>query len=115
MAKVEHFEIPADDVARAQSFYGDVFGFTFEAWDDDNIMLHTGSPDGIGGDIHKRGPVPHPTVVITVDNIEETLAAVVSNGGEPVGEILAMGDTARYSYFKDSEGNIVGVYDTTDS
>lgn len=110
MASVEHFEIPADDVARAQAFYGKVFGFTFEDWGDGNIMLHTGSDDGINGDIHQRGPVAHPTVVISVEDLEETIAAVAEGGGELVGEIQSMGETARYAYVKDSEGNVIGLY-----
>ncbi len=110
MAKVEHFEVPADDVDRAQAFYAKAFGFTYEPWGDDMGMLRTGSDEGIGGDIHKRGGVPHPTFVITVDDLEGTLAAVVEAGGEQFGEIEAMGETARYAYFKDSEGNIVGVF-----
>lgn len=114
MAKIEHFEIPADDVKRAQRFYGKVFGFTFEEWDPDTVMFRTGSDEGIGGDIHKRAVAPHPTAIITVDNIEETIAAVVAAGGEQVGEIQPLGETARYAYFRDSEGNMIGVYDSTE-
>lgn len=111
MAKVEHFEIPVDDIERAQRFYRDVFGFEYEPWGDEMGMIRTGSPEGINGDLHVRGAVPHPTVVITVDRLEDTLAAVIANGGEQLGEIQGMGGNARYVYFKDSEGNIVGAYD----
>ena len=110
MAKVEHFEVPAEDVDRAQAFYAKAFGFTYEPWGEDMGMLRTGSDDGISGDIHKRGAVLHPTFVITVDDLEATLDAVVEAGGERFGEISSMGETARYAYFKDSEGNLVGVY-----
>jgi len=27
MPRITHFEVPADDPARAQKFYGEVFGF----------------------------------------------------------------------------------------
>jgi hypothetical protein len=30
MDKVQHFEVPADDMRRAKEFYGEVFGWTFE-------------------------------------------------------------------------------------
>ena len=113
MAKVEHFEIPADDIERARAFYGGVFGFTFEKYEDDNYTVRTGSSEGIGGDLHLRSIVPHPTIVITVDNLDETLDAAVAAGGERVGEPQALGENARYAYFKDTEGNIVGVYDST--
>lgn len=114
MAKVEHFEIPADDVERASAFYREVFGFDYEPWGEDMGMVTSGSGEGIGGDIHRRGEVPHPTFVITVDNLEDTLAAVIANGGEQFGEIQQLGETARYAYFKDSEGNLVGAYAKTE-
>ena len=110
MAKVEHFEIPADDLDRAKAFYGEVFGFEFDDWDDQNTMIRPGSA-GIGGDIHRRSALEHPTVVITVDDLDETLAAVISGGGEQIGEVQILDEFSRYAYFKDTEGNIVGVYD----
>ncbi len=111
MAKVEHFEIPADDIARAETFYRNVLDFTYEPWDDEQGMLNSPDGEGINGDIHKRGPVPHPTVVFTVDRIEDTIAAAEAHGGELIGSIEHMSETARYAYLRDSEGNIIGVYD----
>jgi predicted enzyme related to lactoylglutathione lyase len=110
MARVEHFEIPADDIARAKTFYGNVFGFEFEDWDATITMIGA-SNGGIGGDIHRRSTVPHPTVVITVDDLDEALEAVITGGGEQVGEIQILDEDSRYAYFKDTEGNIVGVYE----
>ncbi|MEO6505251.1 MAG: VOC family protein [Terrimesophilobacter sp.] len=110
MARVEHFEIPADDIERAKTFYGNVFGFEFEDWDATTTMIGA-SDGGIGGDIHRRGVVPHPTVVITVDDLEETLEAIITGGGEQVGEIQILDENSRYAYFKDTEGNVVGVYE----
>lgn len=113
MAKVEHFEIPADDVARASAFYRDVFGFQYEPWGDDMGMIRSASGEGIGGDIHLRSGVAHPTIVITVDRIEDTIEAVKANGGEQVGEIEDLDENSRYAYVRDSEGNLIGVYDST--
>lgn len=111
MAKVEHFEIPADDLGRAKAFYGNVFDFEFEDWDATTSMIRAES-DGIGGDLHLRSVVPHPTIVITVDDLDETLEAVITGGGEQVGEIQILDEYSRYAYFKDTEGNIVGLYDS---
>lgn len=30
---IVHFELPADDVERAQKFYKDIFGWDFHKWD----------------------------------------------------------------------------------
>lgn len=111
MAKVEHFEIPTDDIARAQSFYTTVLGYRYEPWGDDMGMLMNPADEGINGDLHVRGAAPHPTVVFTVDRIEDTLALVVENGGQVLGEIQPLGESARWVYIKDSEGNIIGLYD----
>jgi predicted enzyme related to lactoylglutathione lyase len=111
MAKVEHFEIPTDDIQRAQKFYKEVFDFGYEPWGDDMGMINAPGGEGINGDLHIRGTSPHPTVVFTVDNIEETIAAAVANGGEQVGDIQPLTETSRWAYIKDSEGNIIGVYD----
>lgn len=114
MAKVEHFEIPVDDIARASAFYKTVLDFDYEPWGDDQGMIRSGEgPEaGIGGDLHVRGEVlPHPTVVFTVDRIEDTVALVTANGGALLGGIEPMGETARYAYITDSEGNVIGLYD----
>jgi predicted enzyme related to lactoylglutathione lyase len=111
MAKMEHFEIPVDDIARAQAFYTAVLGYEYEAWGDEMGMLKQPEGEGVNGDLHLRSVTPHPTVVFTVDRIEDAIALAVANGGEQLGAIEPMGETARYAYIKDSEGNIIGLYD----
>ena len=111
MAKVEHFEIPADDIERAQAFYAEVLGFTYEPWDDEMGMLRSPDGEGINGDLHRRGATPHPTVVFTVDRLEDTIDAATARGGELIGSIQPMGETARWAYIRDSEGNLIGIYD----
>jgi predicted enzyme related to lactoylglutathione lyase len=111
MAAVEHFEIPADDMARASAFYTAVFGFAYEPWGEDAGMIITGSDDGIDGDIHQRAEVAHPTIVITVDRIEDTVAQVEAHGGSALGGIQMLNATDRWAYVKDSEGNTIGLFD----
>ncbi|GAB2708348.1 putative enzyme related to lactoylglutathione lyase [Microbacterium marinum] len=111
MAKVEHFEIPVDDIARAQSFYREVLGFEYSPWGDEMGMIEQPEGEGINGDLHLRGATPHPTVVFTVDRIEDTVALAVARGGEQLGEIQPLGDDSRWVYIRDSEGNIIGLYD----
>jgi predicted enzyme related to lactoylglutathione lyase len=111
MAAVEHFEIPADDMARASAFYSAVFGFRYEPWGEDAGMILTGSDDGINGDLHRRADVPHPTIVITVDAIEETVAQVEAHGGSAMGGIQMLNERDRWAYVRDSEGNAIGLFD----
>lgn len=114
MAFVEHFEIPSTDITRAQAFYKEVLEFTYEPWGDDMGMLLQPDGKGINGDLHVAGAISHPTVVFTVDNIEETVARAVANGGSQLGDIQPLTDTSRWVYLKDSEGNVIGLFDKTD-
>ena len=121
--EVGHFEIPADKPDRARKFYAATFGWKMnELPDMDYTMVSTGpvdekgmpkEPGFIGGGIGKRGDtLTHPVVTIMVDEITEAEKRIEKNGGKilrrktPVGD-GSMGWTA---YFKDSEGNIVGLY-----
>ena len=115
MAFVEHFEIPADDIKRAQAFYKNALNFEYEPWGDDMGMLLQPEEKGINGDLHERGAAPHPTVVFTVDNIEETVAVVLENGGSQLGEIQPLTENSRWVYITDSEGNIIGLFDKTET
>ena len=112
MGKVQHFEIPADDVGRAKAFYGDVFGWTYDEWDADTAMIHPAGDESIGGDIYKRDKPQAPTVVVTVDSIEDSLDAIITAGGQRLGAIETMEGMGRYAYFTDPEGNRLGLWDT---
>ena len=111
MARVEHFEIPVDDMARAQAFYTSVLGYEYEPWGDELGLLKQPRAEGINGDLHVRGATPHPTVVFTVDRIEDTVALAVVAGGEQIGDIQPLSENSRWVYIKDSEGNLIGLYD----
>ena len=67
--------------------------------------------DQTGGDLHQRSQVDHPTIVVTVDRIEETVAVAVEHGGEQLGEIQPLGESGRWVYLRDSEGNTIGLFD----
>lgn len=58
MSRVVHFEIQADDVARAREFYGSVFGWQFQDWsgvaDDEYWGVTTGGDGEVG--IHQPDP-----------------------------------------------------------
>ena len=50
MSRPVHFELPADNVDRGRTFYGDVFGWQFQKWDGpmEYWMAVTG-PDNMPG------------------------------------------------------------------
>ncbi|MEI2819048.1 MAG: VOC family protein [Marmoricola sp.] len=94
MSRVVHFEIHADDVARARAFYETVFGWSVEDWSEYAGMPYlgvtTGAEDqlGINGAIMQRmvpgggagAPVNGAVLTIGVGNFDETAHAIEGAG-----------------------------------
>lgn len=119
--RVAHFEIPFDDGERARSFYRSVFGWEVEEVAEmDYTFVQTGphndegyatEPGYIGGGMFQRqAPIATPVLTIEVDDIAAAMAAVVANGGAVVSEPSAVGEMGIAGYFTDSEGNLMGVW-----
>jgi predicted enzyme related to lactoylglutathione lyase len=68
-----------------------------------------------GGMMQRQEPFVAPNIVIDVDNLEAALEAVNAAGGSTVSERQAVGDMGFAAYFKDSEGNLVGLWETASS
>ena len=119
--QIVHFELPADDVERAQKFYSDAFGWRMNPLPQMNYTLVSTAatnPDGtvsetgaINGGMAARGaPITAPVVTILVDDIDDALATVEKLGGSSVVGRQAVGDMGFSGYFKDPEGNTVGLW-----
>ena len=52
-------------------------------------------------------------VTIDVDNIDVALEAIAAAGGSIVTPRTAIPGMGAFAYFKDSEGNITGLWETT--
>jgi predicted enzyme related to lactoylglutathione lyase len=120
MSRLVHFEIHADDPARAIRFYSAVFGWNFRQWGQQQYwMVDTGSKDepGInGGLLPRRGPRPENGAPVnafpcTVDvpSVDEALRAVQANGGSIAFPKNAIPGVGWLAYGIDPEGNIFGV------
>jgi predicted enzyme related to lactoylglutathione lyase len=122
--EVGHFEIPADNTERARKFYSETFGWKMNQMPDmDYTMVSTGAVDDegmpkepgfIGGGIGKRGgPLEHPVVTIIVDDVSAAEKKIEKNGGKIIQRKQKVGDGSMgwVAYFKDSEGNVVGLYE----
>jgi uncharacterized protein len=126
MDKVVHFEIPTDDLARAKNFYGSIFGWNLQTMDemdytiamttpvDERTQMPT-EPGGINGGMMKRSSdTPSPVLTIGVGSIDDSLHQVEAAGGavvQPRTEIPGMG---AFAYFKDTEGNVLGLWENAD-
>ena len=119
--RVVHFEIPADDVERAQSFYREAFGWQVTPMPEMNYTLigttatdETGAPTEPGaingGMMQRQGRFTAPVVTIETDDIESTLQQVEKLGGAVVAPKMAVGEMGFAAYFSDTEGNVVGLW-----
>ncbi|WP_413768794.1 VOC family protein [Rhodococcus pyridinivorans] len=125
--RVVHFEVPFSDGDRAREFYKQAFGWDYHEMPEFNYTgVSTGpaaengmpaEPGYIGGGMFEREPsFPRgPVITIDVESIDDTLAAITTLGGEPVGEKTAVGDMGYAAYFKDTEGNVMGLWETKTS
>lgn len=120
--QVVHFEIPADDMERAQEFYRSAFGWEISAVPGmDYAMVGTTAvdeqsrptePGAINGGMFKReGEMTVPTVVIAVDDIEKSLETLGGLGGKTVVPRTPVMDMGFSAYFRDPEGNLVGLWE----
>jgi predicted enzyme related to lactoylglutathione lyase len=120
MPRPIHFEIHADDPARARTFYESMFGWTFSQWGGQEYwLIKTGEPGqpGIdGGMIRRMGPPPTKgqpvnAYVCTVDvaNLDASVAKATSSGGTIAVPRMGVPGIGWLAYVTDTEGNIVGM------
>ena len=123
--KVMHFEIPFDDGDRARGFYEKVFGWQMMPIPEmDYTMVSTGpsdpetgptEPGFINGGMFQRSdefPGKGPGIVIEVASVDEALRAAEEAGGTKVTDRTPVGDMGFTGYFTDTEGNLVGVWES---
>jgi predicted enzyme related to lactoylglutathione lyase len=118
---VVHFEMPAKDRKRVSEFYTTAFG-----WDmvqtgpemnnyivahtsetDENNMVKT--PGTINGGFWETQESAPPHVVISVEDLDQSIQDVRSAGGEVTDKSMDIPGIGKYVSFNDTEGNIVGM------
>ena len=124
MNPVVHFEMPAKDKKRVAEFYKTAFGWgmnDMNMGDQSYLMAQTTktdkqgmvqTPGAINGgffDFKNEEGFNVPHLVISVENLEEAMAAVKANSGTISGEPMDIPGIGKYASFKDTEGNGVGM------
>jgi hypothetical protein len=114
MSRPIHFEIPADEPARAARFYEIVFGWRFQKWEGpmEYWMIETGpaGTPGIDGGLMRREQPGASTVnVVDVKSVDETTRAVERAGGATVAPKMAVPGVGWVAYYSDPEKNVFGV------
>ena len=125
MENVRAFDIPVDDMQRAKKFYERVFG-----WDIHPIpgsggnfhAAHTASVDendeplirgAINGGLFKRGTngLKETFLEVNVASIDECSKRILEEGGQLVRQKGPILDIAFFAVVKDTEGNIIGLWE----
>ena len=124
MTRVVHFEIQADNLERAKSFYAAVFGWSFTDWGHVSGSPYWGivtGPDdqpGINGGLLQRlVPAPSPeqgtnafVCTVGVEDYDATEKRILDAGGEVALPKLALTGMAWQGYYLDTEGNTFGIH-----
>jgi uncharacterized protein len=123
MNPVVHFEMPYEDRTRMARFYERSFGWQTRALGADmgNYVVATTTETGETGPLKPgainggffakdpQGPAQHPSVVIAVDSIGESIKKVRDAGGTVLGEPMPIPGVGQYVSFMDTEGNRVSM------
>jgi len=129
MGRLVHFEIHVDDMERAKTFYGEVFGWSFQDWSEYAGMPYFGAvtgPEetpGINGALmQRRGPSPEQnqplngyTCTLGVEDYDAIEAAILEKGGKVALPKYALPGMAWQGYYIDTEGNIFGIHQTDEN
>jgi predicted enzyme related to lactoylglutathione lyase len=119
MNPVVHFEMSGEDTQRMANFYASAFGWkhqvlgaemgnyvtvsTTETGEDGMPKI----PGAINGGFYLRqdGAPTAPSVVIAVDNINDSIYKVIEAGGKIEGEPMMIPGVGMWVGFTDTEGN----------
>ena len=120
---VVHFEMPYKDHSRVMDFYTKAFGWQMKKLGEDmgdyilagttemdeNMMIKT--PGNINGGFYKPDDLNPgiPSVVISVDNLNDSIKKVTEAGGKIISEPMEIPGIGQYVAITDTEGNRVGV------
>jgi predicted enzyme related to lactoylglutathione lyase len=119
MSKMVHFDIPASDPEKSMKFYEEVFGWKFTPFQPDMYWLVEAGPKneiGINGALMKRRYAGQPiSCHLGVTNIDEVIKAIEQHGCPIVVPKSPIPQVGWYAFFKDPDGNILGIWENDPS
>ena len=114
--KLTHFAIHIDDIERAKNFYDGVFNWGFNSYGQGDFLQIKADKSENGELIgalqsRKYSPIPDKVIglecTIGVENIDETIEKVTSNGGQVVMPKTVIPYVGYIAKFLDTEGNLI--------
>jgi uncharacterized protein len=119
MSSIVWFEIPADDVERAKSFYGELFGWKIEKFPGPMEYWHIdtgGNDDAPDGGLLKRQQGQHQGITnyIGVTSVDESAAKVEKLGGKICLPKTAVPQMGYFVICQDPENNVFALWERND-
>ena len=115
-----YFEIHADDCARAQKFYGGLFGWRFTPFESPAVeyyRIDTGEPGAMMGGLLKRPGVIEPfrppnafVVSLLVASVDDAVEKALAAGAQVAMAKFAIKGMGWTAYLIDTEQNIFGLF-----
>jgi predicted enzyme related to lactoylglutathione lyase len=113
MPSLMHFEIPADDVDRAKSFYSKLFGWEIKELPGmDYWIITTDGEKSIGGGMMKRQNAGQTIVnYIDVPSVDQYAAEIEKLGGKIIFPKTAVPEMGYFAICLDTENNAFGIWE----
>jgi uncharacterized protein len=100
-------EMYAADGPAAGAFFGSQFGWGSAETMPSFVAFDAGA--GIGGVFQSHTPVAPSMAYVYVEDVAATLAAIDANGGQRMGDAMALPGMATFGYFSDPSGTAMGL------
>ena len=108
LPRPDFLELPVADIKAAQAFYGAAFGWEMTGFGPTYACTLTGDVDvGLQADPDERSAAP--LIVIQVEDLAQTLAAVEAAGGAITKPIFSYPGGRRF-HFRDPDGNELAAH-----
>jgi predicted enzyme related to lactoylglutathione lyase len=118
-ASIVWFEIPADNVERAKTFYGNLFGWKIERFPGPKPYWHidTGGADATpdGGMMERQCPEHSFTNYVGVPSVEEAAAKVEKLGGRVCMPKTAVPQMGYFIVCNDTENNTFALWESNEN
>src|SRR5512137_2661173 len=111
MSSIAHFEIPADDIQRAKTFYSKLFGWKIEGVQgmDYSMIDVYGAPGG--GMMKRMHPDQQITNYIGVPSVDDYSAKFEMLGGKIIVPKKAIPGMGYFVICMDTENNAFGIWE----
>ena len=114
MAKIVHFEIPADDMDRAKRFYTELFGWKIVPYEGNSEywLISAEEENAVEGGMMKRQHPGQPIVnYVDIPSVEDHMKKVRELGGEVVVPKMPVPGMGYFAVCRDTENNMFGLWE----